>query len=103
MANISRGNPWSQTATGTTSASVTYTAAAGQLLWVTDFSASSTGTAGTWTIAITGGATLWQGSGAVNYTFSTPLAIGKGNGLTVTANGVTATYLSVGGYEMNFG
>lgn len=90
---------FSVTASGTAVAIATQAGTTGQICFVTDISGSSTGTMGTWTV-MAGSNILWEGSGAVNYQFSNPLAGTSGASIVVTVNGTTATFANVGGYYL---
>lgn len=91
------GTPFSVTAAGTSTTSALYAGTTSQLIFVTDISASSTGTMGTWAVLV-GTTPLWQGAGTVNYKFSEPLRVASGNSVSIFANGTTATYAGVAGF-----
>ncbi len=91
------GTPFSATAKGSSTSSALFAGTTNQLVFVTDISASSSGTMGTWAVLI-GTTPVWQGAGTVNYQFSEPLRITKGSGVSLYANGTTATYSSVSGF-----
>ncbi len=91
------GTPVSVTAAGTATASCLISGTTDKLIFVTDISASSSGTMGTWAVLV-GTSPIWQGSGVVNYEFSEPLRVTKGQGVSLYANGTTATYVSMSGF-----
>ncbi len=101
MIKQDRGIPFSATASGTSIAVATVSGTTGAYYFVTDISGTSSGTAGTWTLV--GGSTiLWQGAGNVNYLFSEPLLVGKGNSVIFTMNGTTTTYANITGFYFSF-
>lgn len=99
-----RGVPFSVTASGTTTAVATKAAGTNVIYFVTDISATASSAMGTWVLTagastgISNAATLWQGTGAVNISFSEPLAGFKGGSVYLTANGTTATYANISGF-----
>lgn len=107
MANIQRGNPWSITGNGTSSASATQGSTTNVLYYVTDVSASSGASLGT--MAIYGeqaGTTLkWQvaiGTGTVYVQqFESPLSMGVNAGAKIVVNGSTMTTVNLSGYSIN--
>ena len=101
------GTPFSATNAGTTSATATQAGTAGGVYYVSDFSVSSTGTAGTWVIyagatningTTTGTTALWQGQGATIGNMTVPLAGFLNGSVYIVANGTTATYANITGY-----
>lgn len=97
---INRGAPFSQTASGTTSAKAAQPAV-GLNMYVTDINGSST-TAGTWAIlgGATGTTTYWAGIGAVSQTFQEPIVIPSAGTVTFAMAGATATYANISGYSI---
>lgn len=93
------GTPFSVPASGGSTTSAYYSGTTNQLLYVTDISASSSGTMGTWYLYLDQGTTvLWAGSGTVNYRFSEPIRVTKGHGVSLFANGTTATFANISGF-----
>ena len=91
------GVPFSVTASGTTTASATTAAIVGRSYYVTDISVSSSGTTGTW-VLYAGSTPVYQGAGNATIDLTQYLPIGSGKGITLTANGTTATFANVGGF-----
>lgn len=91
------GVPFSVTASGTTTASATTAGIVGRTYYVTDISVSSSGTSGTW-VLYAGSDAVYQGAGSARIDLTQYIPMGSGNGITLTANGTTATFANVGGF-----
>lgn len=103
-----KGTPFSATATGSTSATATFSAPnAGSLLYITDI-AGSTDKAGALLTVQQGSTTIWQvqlattaaGINAFWETFASPLACPAGANATVTVTGTSACEANVAGYYL---
>ena len=95
-----KGQYFSETAAGTTSAAITLSA--GSTYYVTDVGASTSGTPGTITIK-SGSTTIWEqqlSSAPYEKSFVTPLRVIAGNDLVITATGSTATYVNISGFSL---
>ncbi len=90
--------PFSVSNAGTTIADASFSGTNIEL-FITDISATSSGTAGTWALYAGSGTTpLWQGAGTVNYQFASPIRVTGGQSVSLKANGTTATFGNISGY-----
>lgn len=105
MIKQDRGTPFSVTNSGTSVALATQSGTTSVILFVTDISASSSSTMGTWALfagSPTGGSdtALWRGSGAVNMSFTEAIAGLSGGSVYLSANGTVTTYANVAGFSI---
>lgn len=93
-----RGARFSATASGSTQASATFFVS-GLQGYVTDIAGSGSGGTGTWAIlgGATGTTTFWQGAGAVSNDISESIKVPVGT-VTFLVNGTTATFANISGY-----
>jgi hypothetical protein len=102
---INRNAPaFSATTSGTATALATQAGITAQLLYVTDISATSSGTTPSWVLysqTPAGGTTiLWQGSGNVNASFSSPIPSGNGNSINLQTTGLTSSSSNISGFYL---
>lgn len=98
---IQKGTPFSATATGTTSATATFSTPAGATAYITDATASSDLAGGI--VQVKSGSTvLWQGQVAANGTFDTdfqtPIICAAGANAIVTITGTLACSANISGF-----
>lgn len=97
------GEAFSQTATGTTSATATQSASSGHSHYITDISASSD-KAGAVVLVKNGTTVIWaaiiDANSSYNHSFVTPLKGTAGNLVSVTVDGTSVCKSNLAGYTI---
>jgi len=102
MSIFTNGTPFSQTGTGTTSATATQTGVTGTQYIITDITASSD-KAGSIILVKNGATTIWQdivGAGNYRHAFVTPLRCTPGSDAVVTIDGTAASKANISGVSI---